>query len=70
MEEKIRSAIESHIACAGVLSSQWGLIGQIASAIGGAVRKGGKVLKRELLRQELEKKGITSGKSEKTASAA
>ena len=29
-----------------------------------------KVLKRELLRQELEKKGITSGKSEKTASAA
>ncbi|HBB66928.1 MAG: phosphoheptose isomerase [Elusimicrobia bacterium GWA2_56_46] len=44
MEEKIRSAIESHIACAGVLSSQWGLIGQIASAIGGAVRKGGKVL--------------------------
>ena len=44
MEEKIRSAIESHIAAARALPARWGLIGQIASTIAGSVRKGGKVL--------------------------
>lgn len=44
MEAQIRSAIERHISAAQALPAQWGLIGQIASAVAGAVRKGGKVL--------------------------
>ncbi|MFA6434255.1 MAG: D-sedoheptulose 7-phosphate isomerase [Elusimicrobiales bacterium] len=44
MEEKIRSAIDSHLAAARALSAQWGLIGQIASLIAASVRKGGRVL--------------------------
>ncbi len=44
MEEKIRSAIELHMSAARALSVQWPLIGQIASAVAGALRKGGKVL--------------------------
>ncbi|MEI7481265.1 MAG: D-sedoheptulose 7-phosphate isomerase [Elusimicrobiota bacterium] len=44
MEDKILSAIESHISAARALTAQWGLVGQIASAVAGAARKGGKVL--------------------------
>jgi len=44
MEEKIHSAIERHISAAQALTSQWPLIGQIASAVAGSLRKGGKVL--------------------------
>lgn len=44
MEENIRSIIESHISAARALPAQWGVIGQIASVVAGAVRKGGKVL--------------------------
>ena len=44
MEEKIHSAIDIHIIAARALAVQWGLIGQIASVVAGAVRKGGKVL--------------------------
>ena len=44
MEKKIRSAIELHISAAQALPAQWPLIGQIASAVAGALRKGGKVL--------------------------
>jgi len=44
MEEKIHSAIERHISAAQALPAQWPLIGQIASVVAGALRKGGKVL--------------------------
>ena len=44
MEEKIRSAIDSHIAAARALPAHWSLIGQIASVVAGAARKGGKIL--------------------------
>lgn len=44
MEAKIRSAIEDHVSAARALPGQWPLIGQIASAVAGALRKGGKVL--------------------------
>ena len=44
MEENIRIAIENHISVAKTLPAQWGLIGQIASVVAGAARKGGKIL--------------------------
>jgi len=44
MEESIRSAINLHVSAAQALSDRWALIAQIASAVGGALRKGGKVL--------------------------
>ena len=44
MEEKIRHSIESHISASKALSAQWALIGQIASAVAGSVRKGGRIL--------------------------
>ena len=44
MEEKIQSAINLHVAAAQALSGRWALIGQIASAVAGALRKGGRVL--------------------------
>ncbi len=44
MQEKIQSAINLHIAAAQTLSSKWALIAQIASAVAGSLRKGGRVL--------------------------